>query len=117
MGFFCLKKDFMKAFELDNRIIEVLKNRGYKTDKEINEFLEPSFSMLLNPFDLDGMKEAKERIEKAINLNEKIVIYGDYDCDGISACVILYKYFLSKGIVCDVYIPYRKIEAKSYYYC
>ena len=97
----------MKAFELDNRIIEVLKNRGYKTDKEINEFLEPSFSMLLNPFDLDGMKEAKERIEKAINLNEKIVIYGDYDCDGISACVILYKYFLSKGIVCDVYIPNR----------
>ncbi|MBR2908991.1 MAG: single-stranded-DNA-specific exonuclease RecJ [Clostridia bacterium] len=97
----------MKAFELDKRIIEVLKNRGYKTDKEINDFLEPNFSMLLNPFDLDGMKEAKERIEKAIALKEKIVIYGDYDCDGISACVILYKYFKSKGVICDVYIPNR----------
>ena len=97
----------MKAFELDKRIIEVLKNRGYNTENEINDFLEPNFSMLLNPFDLDGMKEATERIKKAIDLKEKIVIYGDYDCDGISACVILYKYFLSKGVTPDVYIPNR----------
>lgn len=97
----------MKAFDLDNRLIELLKKRGYETEDDINKFLEPSFDDLHNPFDLDGMLEAKERIEKAINNKEKIVIYGDYDCDGISACVILYNYFLSKNIICDVYIPNR----------
>lgn len=97
----------MKAFELDKRIIEYLKNKGYDSDEKINNFLEPNFSMLLNPFDLDGMNEAVDRIEKAILSKERIVIYGDYDCDGISACVILYKYFLSRGVKCDVYIPNR----------
>lgn len=97
----------MKAKDLDKRIISFLNKRGLETEAEINAFLEPDFSMLLNPFDLDGMKEAKDRIELAICNKEKIVIYGDYDCDGISACVILYKYFLSRGVVCDVYIPNR----------
>jgi len=97
----------MKTFELDKRLIDLLKKRGYETEEEINKFLEPSFDNLHNPFDLDGMLEAKNRIEKAIKNKEKIVIYGDYDCDGISACVILYNYFLSKNIICDVYIPNR----------
>jgi len=97
----------MNISKIDKRIIEYLKDKGYKTDNQIKEFLNPSFDSLHDPFLLDGMQEAKERIEKAINLNEKIVIYGDYDCDGISACVILYKYFLSRGILCDVYIPNR----------
>ncbi len=97
----------MKASQLDKRIIELLKTRGYETEKEIDEFLNPSFESLHDPFLLDGMKEAKERIELAIKNKEKIVIYGDYDCDGISACVILYKYFLSRDTVCDVYIPNR----------
>ena len=99
--------EIMKVVDLDKRIVELLKKRGYQTDKEINEFLNPDFSMMLNPFDLDGMAEAVERIKTAIFLKQKIVIYGDYDCDGISACVILYKYFLSIGIKCDVYIPSR----------
>jgi len=97
----------MGLINLDKRIIEFLKNKGYDSDEKIKEFLYPSLNCLNNPFDLDGMKEAKERIEKALSNNENIVIYGDYDCDGISACVILYKYFLSKGKKCDVYIPNR----------
>lgn len=97
----------MKAKDLDERIIKLLNKRGYQSEKEIDEFLAPTFSCLNNPFDLDGMKDAKHRIEKALELDEKIVIYGDYDCDGISACVILYQYFLSRGKQCDVYIPNR----------
>ena len=85
----------MKNQNIDSRILKLLTDRGYKTQQEIDEFLYPSIDNMLNPFDLDGMKEATERIEKAINNKEKIAVYGDYDCDGISACVILYKYFLS----------------------
>ena len=87
----------MKAKDLDIRLIDFLNKRGYETEEQIESFLNPSLSCLNNPFDLDGMKEAVTRIEKALINNEKIVIYGDYDCDGISACVILYKFFLSKG--------------------
>lgn len=97
----------MKANELDKRILNLLRNRGYETQEAINEFLNPTKDMLNNPFLLNGMKEAKARIEEAIEKNQKIVVYGDYDCDGISACVILYKYFLSRNVLVDVYIPDR----------
>ena len=97
----------MKNQNIDSRILKLLTDRGYKTQQEIDEFLYPSIDNMLNPFDLDGMKEATERIEKAINNKEKIAVYGDYDCDGISACVILYKYFLSRNVLTDVYIPNR----------
>lgn len=97
----------MKANKLDKRIIKLLNDRGYTTDEQINDFLEPNLSMLRNPFNLNNMKEATERIEEAIIQNQKIVIYGDYDCDGIMASVMLYQYFLSRSANCDVYIPNR----------
>ena len=97
----------MKANELDKRILNLLRNRGYETQEAINEFLDPTKDLLNDPFLLNGMKEAKARIEEAIEKNQKIVVYGDYDCDGISACVILYKYFLSRNVLVDVYIPDR----------
>ncbi len=97
----------MKRGELDKRIIDLLKSRGYQSEKEISDFLEPSMDALRDPMKLKGMKEAKERVERAIKNKEKIVVYGDYDCDGISACVILYRYFASRGVKVDVYIPDR----------
>ena len=92
---------------LDPRILEYLAKKDIKTNEQIKSFLNLSLNNLLDPYDLDGMKEAVSRIQKAINEKQKVVIYGDYDCDGISACVILYKYFLSQGIKADVYIPNR----------
>ena len=64
----------MKASELDKRIITLLNDRGYKTDEEIEEFLNPTIDILRDPFKLKGMKEAKERIENAIlnNVEERI---------------------------------------------
>lgn len=93
--------------KLDQRILNFLAKKGIDTDEKLSDFLEPKIQNMLNPFDLHGMKEAVERIEKAIACQEKIVIYGDYDCDGISACVVLYRFFKSRGIAVDVYIPNR----------
>lgn len=93
--------------KLDDRIIEYLKRKGLKTDEDIQKFLNPDSSMLNNPFDLQGMAEAVKRIEEAIDKKQKIVVYGDYDCDGISACAILYLYLKERGNTPDVYIPDR----------
>lgn len=93
--------------KLDSRILDLLKKRGIETEKQIEEFVNPDIKNMLDPFDLDGMSEAVEKIRNAIENHKKIVVYGDYDCDGISACTILYKYFLSKGVKADVYIPNR----------
>ena len=93
--------------KLDQRIIDFLAKKGIDTPEKLEEFLNPTTEKMLNPFDLDGMEAAVSRIKKAIALKEKIVIYGDYDCDGISACIVLYRFFKKKGINVDVYIPNR----------
>ena len=80
--------------KLDQRIIDFLAKKGIDTPEKLEEFLNPTTAKMLNPFDLDGMEAAVSRIKKAIALKEKIVIYGDYDCDGISACIVLYRFLL-----------------------
>lgn len=93
--------------KLDPRIINFLAKKGIDTPEKLEEYLNPTTEKMLDPFKLDGMKEATERIKIAIANKEKIVVYGDYDCDGISACVVLYRFFKKKGIDVDVFIPNR----------
>ncbi len=62
---------------------------------------------LHDPFLLLGMREAVERIERAVSDGELIYIYGDYDVDGITSCAILMKYFERIGARCNYYIPNR----------
>lgn len=93
--------------KLDQRILNFLAKKGIDSAEKLENFLEPKIQDMLDPFDLVGMREAVERIKKAIACHEKIVIYGDYDCDGISACVVLYRFFKSHGVMVDVYIPNR----------
>ncbi len=90
---------------LDPRLIEFLNNRGI-TDT-LDDFLNPNIKMLLNPFDLNGMYDAVEKLRKAIEMNKKILVFGDYDCDGISAACILVLYLKSKGACVDAFIPSR----------
>ncbi|MFH1626753.1 MAG: single-stranded-DNA-specific exonuclease RecJ [bacterium] len=85
--------------------------RGIKTEKGAEFFLNPVFEENYNPFLMKDMDKAVERILKAIDKKEKIVIYSDYDADGISGAVILYDFF--KKIKYDNfenYIPHRVLE-------
>ncbi|MBA3678842.1 single-stranded-DNA-specific exonuclease RecJ [Candidatus Saccharibacteria bacterium] len=86
----------------------VLKNRGFD-EEQIEHFLHPSYlTDLADPFLLPDMKAAVERILTAIELQQKIVIYGDYDIDGITASSLLYDFFQSAGAQSiEVYIPDR----------
>ncbi|MDO9028245.1 MAG: DHH family phosphoesterase, partial [Candidatus Roizmanbacteria bacterium] len=103
-------EEFIKQFpEYPDFVLGLLWDREIKTQKEIDEFFNPDYETdLRDPFLFKGMKEGAGRIERAIKNREKIVIYGDYDTDGICASAILYETFkvLGAGDL-DVYIPDR----------
>ena len=94
--------------------------RGIKTEKEAEVFLNPIFEENNDPFKMLGMDIAVERISKAIEKKEKIVIYSDYDADGIPGAVILYDFlkkisenFSAQGrpaLSWENYIPHRVLE-------
>lgn len=88
----------------------LLVNRGIQNVEEAKEFLhikEPSFH---DPFLLDGMERACERIFAAIRAGEKIVVYGDYDADGVSSTAVLLTALKELGANVDFYIPNRFSE-------
>lgn len=91
-------------------ITEILKNRGLVGDAEIKNFLSPQYE-IGDPFLLPDMKKAVVRIAKAIKNGEKILIYGDYDIDGIASTTILKEALETIGahqVTC--YIPDRFSE-------
>ncbi len=93
-------------------IIQLLFNKGIKTKKEAEKFLNPDFEKHLhNPFLLPDMKKAVNRILKAIKNNEKITIWSDYDADGIPGGALLYDFFKLVGFNnFENYIPNRHTE-------
>lgn len=86
----------------------VLVNRGHKNYIDAQRFL--SDDEIGSPFDLKDMDKAVNRIHQAIDEFEKIAIYGDYDCDGVTSTVILYTYLCSVGADVIYYIPERDGE-------
>lgn len=88
----------------------ILMNRGIVTQKAVSEYMKKSLESVHNPLMLDDMEIACERIEKAILQKEKIVIYGDYDVDGITATSIVYKFLKSLDADVSYYIPDRFSE-------
>lgn len=90
--------------------LNLLANRGYDTAEKIESFINPKYQKLSSPLDIPNMKNAVECIVEAIENNNKIVIYGDYDVDGITATALLYKFFEQIGIAVETYIPSRHTE-------
>ncbi len=88
----------------------VLANRGYCEAEAIKKFLYPNISELYSPFLLRDMEKAAARIYEEIRNNGKILIYGDYDVDGITSTSILYDYLKNTGAQVEYYIPYRLEE-------
>lgn len=91
-------------------IKDILKKRGMETDAEMDAFLHPSADSFHNPFLLSGMTEAVRIIENALKTHKKIVIYGDYDCDGICAVSILDEYLRSRDADVVGFIPSRHTD-------
>lgn len=94
---------------LPNQIVRILINRGLETADKINQFLNPSLSDLRDPLTMLGMEAAVRRIGLAFVNNEKIMIYGDYDVDGITATALLYIVLNKLGAQVDYYLPNRLV--------
>ena len=103
-------EQYSKAWGKDTLITKLLVDRGLSTKEEVNEFLNPKIEDLKDPLLLLDMEKAVQRINIAIEKNESIWLYGDYDVDGITSISILMKYFHSRGINSKFYIPDRQDE-------
>ena len=88
----------------------ILMNRGIATEKAAIAYMKKSLESVHNPLMMDDMEIACDRILKALSEKEKIVIYGDYDVDGITATSIVYKFLKSVGANISYYIPDRFSE-------
>ena len=101
-----LIKDISETFGVSKRFAEILTKRNINSVGQAQKFLFPSLSDLGDPFAMSGMKDAADRI-KAVSPEEVIVVYGDYDVDGISATTILTKCLRYMGKTAYAVIPER----------
>lgn len=99
-----------KKYKLNRIVANMLVKKGLEKDEEIETFLNPKRGSFGNPFEMPDMDKAIDRIIEAIKNNEKIIIYGDYDADGITSSTILKRFFKDIGTDVDVYIPNRLTE-------
>ncbi len=91
--------------------LQLLVSRGIKTYDEAKAFMLPELSSLHDPFLMKDMDRAVERLSRALEDSEKILIYGDYDVDGTTSVALMYSYLTEMlGADCDYYIPDRYTE-------
>lgn len=88
-------------------LCRLLIERGVRSAEEAKKFFRPSLNQLHDPFLMDGMKEAVDRINLALGRKERILVYGDYDVDGTTAVTLVYKFLGRFTSNIDYYIPNR----------
>ena len=99
-----------KEFKISKLVATILVNKGLEENKQIEKFLNPTRNDFYNPYLMPDMEIAVSRIIKAIENKEKIIIYGDYDVDGITSITVLKKFLLERGAIVSEYIPNRLDE-------
>ena len=105
-----LIKQIATKHNISELLAKILINRGITGEEEIEIFLNPKRNNFHNPFLLNDMEKAVDRIIKAIETKEKTIIYGDYDVDGITSITVLKKFLNERGLQVDYYIPNRLDE-------
>ena len=91
-------------------LAELLLQRGIDTAQKITNFLNPSKMKITSPFVFTDMKKAVSRIFDAIEKQEKIIVYGDFDADGVTSTALLFKTLSHLGANVEYYIPNREKE-------
>ena len=101
------------TLKLSRAAASILVNRNILSPEAAIEFLKPSLKNIRSPFSVKDMDTAVSRISKAIFNQDKILIFGDYDVDGITSVVILFDFLKNAGAEVSYYIPHRLREGYS----
>ena len=96
-----------RACGLSALFSRVLVSRGLANPESVQKCLSPNLHHFRDPLLMRDMKEAVGRVVRAISAKEKVVVFGDYDVDGVSACAILYELFKTLGLKVRVVLPER----------
>ncbi len=94
----------------DNLLEQLLLNRGLKTKQQREQFFHPKLSEFEADLNIPNISKAKKRIEQAIKNQELIIVYGDYDVDGICGAAVLYLGLSELGAKVLPYLPHREKE-------
>ncbi len=103
-------QDFMKVHNLNEILASVLINRNLTEEADINLFMNPTRKDFHDPFLMPDMKATVNRVLEAIKKQESIMIYGDYDADGITSITVLKNFLEERGLQVASYIPNRLDE-------
>lgn len=102
--------DISQKHNISKLLARVLINRNITNEEDINIFLNPTRNDFHDPYLMPDMKKAVDRIDLAIKNKEKIIIYGDYDVDGITSITVLKRFLEERGLIVNYYIPNRLQE-------
>ncbi len=105
-----LVEQISNKFNINKLLAQILINKGITEENEIEIFLNPKRNNFYDPFLMPDMEKAINRIISAIQNKEKILIYGDYDVDGITSTTVLKKFLEERGANPEYHIPNRLKE-------
>ncbi len=101
-------KSLARKTGLYQKTVEILYSRGIDDEEKIITFLNPSRDHFISPFKMSGMAEAKKLITRARDEEWSVVVYGDYDADGVCAASIMSAALKDFGIEVNTFVPERK---------
>src|SRR5580765_486293 len=105
-----LAAEFAASLSVSTVVAGLLLARGYDTKESANSFLIPSLDQLHDPFLMLGMRDAVKRLLAAIDQQEPILIYGDYDVDGTTGTAVLLRALRMLGATTGFHVPHRFTE-------
>ena len=103
-------KELEEKYQINKLLATILVNRNITEPEKLKIFLHPTRNDFHDPFLMPDMQKAVTRIKRAIENQEKVIIYGDYDADGITSITVLKSFLEEAGLHTDYYIPNRLNE-------
>ena len=94
-------------------LAELLAARQLGEPGEAEDFLHPRLASLPDPLETPGLAEAARRLASAVEKQEKVVLYGDYDVDGVTSLAILHRFLFALGLPNECFLPLRESEGRD----
>jgi single-stranded-DNA-specific exonuclease len=104
-----------KSASVSPILAQILINRGIRTAEDASYFLSSGITTLSDPFDLPGITAAVKRVKEALRRNERVLVHGDYDTDGLTATAIMVYTLRKIGIEPQYFIPNRMVDGYGFH--